>query len=480
MKPIRDIYAILGSGGIGLALAKELETRHKKIVLVDKDSAKVQTLKEQNLDAVQGDIGDENVLIELGCNKVDTAFIVSSDIEANKRALQFIKNTAPRVQIVVRAQGYEQKEEMEGMGADFVFVPSNVSLRSVATGIVQYIEKIASEKYAKDLKRSITEVGDGRLAVVIHDNPDPDAISSAMAMVEIAKSVGVKADIIYEGKIGHHENKAFVNLLDIDLNQPKEFKVSDYKKIALVECSVPGVNNRLPPGTKVSIVIDHHQTNTEDIKAEFVDIRPNIGATATIMTKYLKALEIPIRSELATALLHGIRVDTKDFMRNTDPADFIAAADLYPLADHDILGDIDTLSMSTETIDVLGEAIKNRQIKGSYLISNVGSIRDRDTLSQAADFLLSLEGVTTTIIFGLGEDHIYISGRSRDPRINLGKVMRDAYGDNMAGGHNELAGAQIPLGIFSGTKDKQTLLKLADDAVVKRFLSVVGIQVDTN
>jgi len=39
-----------------------------------------------------------------------------------------------------------------------------------------------------------------------------------------------------------------------------------------------------------------------------------------------------------------------------------------------------------------------------------------------------------------------------------------------------LAGAQIPLGVFSGTKDKQTLLKLAEEAVVKRFLTVVGMK----
>jgi len=54
LKPVKAIYAVLGSGGIGLALAKELETRTKNIILVDNDSAKVETLKEQNLNAVQG------------------------------------------------------------------------------------------------------------------------------------------------------------------------------------------------------------------------------------------------------------------------------------------------------------------------------------------------------------------------------------------------------------------------------------------
>jgi len=436
----------------------------------------VETLKEQNLNAMLGDIGDADVLAELDLRNIESIFIVSSDIEANKKALAFIKKAAPDVQVVARASNYQQKEEMEAAGADLVVLPSSLPLKAIASAIVQYIEKITSVKLAQELKKLIHAVGEGKLAIVVHDNPDPDAISSAMGLKEIASSVGVKAEILYRGKIGHHENKAFVNLLDIELDQSKDFKASDYKKIALIECSSPGVNNLLPQSTQVSIVIDHHQANVDEVKAEYVDIRPNIGATATIMTKYLQELEIPVKTELATALLYGIKVDTDDFRRNTDPADLTAAAYLSPLANHDILSRIETPSRAIEEIDVLGEAIKNRQIKGSYLISNVGTIRNRDALAQAADYLLTLEGITTTLVFGLGEDRIYISGRSRDDRVNIGKVMQDAFGEDKAGGHATLAGAQIPLGVFSGTKDKQTLLKLAEEAVVKRFLSVVGMQ----
>lgn len=480
MKPVKAIYAVLGSGGIGLALAKELETRTKNIILVDNDAAKVQTLKEQNLNAVQGNIGDTEILSSLDLQNIESVFIMSSDIEANKKALNFIRKKAPDVQIVTRVNTYQEKEEMEVAGADLVVLPSNLPIKAIASAIVQYIEKMKSVKLAQDLKKLINTVGEGKLAIIVHDNPDPDAISSAMGLKEIANSVGVKADILYRGVIGHHENKAFVNLLDIEMDQSKDFKASDYKKIALIESSAPGVNNLLPPGTRVSIVIDHHQANLEEVDAEYIDIRPNIGATATIMTKYLQELEIPIKTELATALLYGIKVDTNDFRRNTDPADMTAAAYLFPLANHDILNRIETPSKSTESIDILGEAIKNRQIKGSYLISNVGTIRDRDTLAQAADYMLTLEGITTTLVFGLSEDTIYISGRSRDDRINIGKILTDAFGADKAGGHATLGGAQIPLGVFSGTKDKQTLLKLAEEAVVKRFLTVIGMQKETS
>ncbi len=475
-KPVRATYAVLGSGGIGLALANELGTRDKNIILIDKDAAKVETLREQNLNALQGDIGEPDIFGKFDLRYIRSIFIMSSDINANKTALIHIKKVAPDVLTVTRAHDYQQKEELEAVGADLVVLPSKLPHKSIAIAIVQYIEKNTSVKLAKDLKKLISQVGDGKFAIIVHNNPDPDAISSAMGLKEIAGVVGVKAEIHYKGNIGHHENKAFINLLDIELDQSTDFKTSDYKKIAMIECSTPGVNNMLPPDTQVSIVIDHHQADIEEVKAEYVDIRPNIGATATIMTKYLQDLDIPIKTELATALLYGIKVDTDDFCRNTDPADLIAASYLYPLANHDILSRIEAPSRSIEEIEILGDAIKNREINGSYLLSNVGPIHNRDALAQAADYLLSLEGVTTTIVFGLGEDNIYISGRSRDARINIGKVMADAFGSDKGGGHSMLAGAQIPLGVLGGTKDKQTLMKLAEEVVVKRLLSVIGIQ----
>lgn len=475
-KKTRPRYAILGSGGIGLAVAKELENRGKSLVLVDKDKAKVETLKEQNLEAIPGDIGEEEVIDLLQIENLEAAFILSSDFKANKKALSFIRKISQDIPIVSRAFTSDEKEDLEAAGADLVVLPSKLPYKGIATAIVQYIERIASIRLAQELLKVIKTVGDGKLAIVVHDNPDPDAVSSAMALKEIARSIDVKADILYQGKIGHQENKAFINLLDIELNQPKEYNPADYKKVGLIEATVPGAYNLLPPNSKVNIIIDHHQVNHEVVGAEFVDTRPTIGATATIMTKYMHELEIPIKTELATALLYGIRVDTQDFRRNTDPADLMAAAFLYPLANHEILSRIETPSISASSLDVIGEAIKNRQIRGSFLISSAGAIHDRDSLAQAADYLLNLEGITTTLIFGLGEDRIYVSGRTRDIKVNIGRLMQAAFGEEYAGGHATLGGAQIPLGVFSSTKDKQALMRLAEEAVLKRFLAVIGME----
>jgi len=66
------------------------------------------------------------------------------------------------------------------------------------------------------------------------------------------------------------------------------------------------------------------------------------------------------------------------------------------------------------------------------------------------------------------------SGRSKDVRMNIGDAFGRAFGGiGSAGGHATMAAAQIQLGIFSGIKDKEAIIQLVEDAVSKRFLSVM-------
>lgn len=463
---------ILGSGSIGFAVAKELRELDKDLIIVDRDKQKVETLREEAYEAFEGDISDPDIFQHVNLKELTGILVLSSDNEANKTALKNISKLGmDDVYCVARASDAISLQEMDGLGADLVVMPSRLVARSVARSL----GRAESLRRGNRLSKWFKGVSGKDLAIVVHDNPDPDAIASALALQKIADSFDVRSSILYHGEIGHQENKAFVNLLGIDLNRMEEHDISDFDDIAMVDCAVPGANNILSSGMHLGIVIDHHPLGETEIDAEFIDIRPNVGASATILTKYLQELNIEIESELATALLYGIRTDTLDFRRNTDSADLSAAAFLYPLADHDILDQLERPSMSIETLDILGEAILNRQVIGSYLMTNVGVVRDRDTLPQAADYLLNLEGVSTSIVFGVSEERIFLSGRSNDIRINLGEVLKRAFGEEAAGGHANAAGAQIPLGVFSDIKDRQTLLRLVNEAVVKKFLNAIGV-----
>jgi nanoRNase/pAp phosphatase (c-di-AMP/oligoRNAs hydrolase) len=318
------------------------------------------------------------------------------------------------------------------------------------------------------------------LTIVCHNNPDPDCLASAFALGRIAVDAGIDEHrIVYSGEISHQQNRAFVNLLDIDLHPFDPTSVQDRPEgslLAFVDHSTPGANNRVPEGTQVDVVVDHHPA--DEIAGRFVDHRPAVGATATILAGYVQTLGIEVDAALATALLFAIRRETLGFLRGATPAEYRAAGDLHDHADLDLLRKLSSPAVSGATVDAIARAIHNRTVRGSILLSHVGRTSERDALPQSADYLATLEGVETAIVFGIVDDAIQLSARSTDSRIDVGDVLDDAFGDiGSAGGHREMAGGEIPLGIFADyTSEDDQMVSIIDRVVSARLFDALNIE----
>ncbi len=464
-------YAILGCGSVGHIVAEELTDEGKDVLILDRDESRVETLRDQDLNAQEQDISDPAVAEAVDGR--DVILILASDVEANKAAVAAIRSRNGDQFIVVRASDPVSEDELQELGADVVINPATV----IADSALRTLESGELEYKARQLTEVLSNT-EGRLAILTHDNPDPDSIASAVALQMVAEAYDVEADIIYRGDIGHQENRAFVNLLGIDLMPRNEAPPLDsYGAVALVDHMKSG-----DPAAEVDvdIFIDHYEPD-DGIDADFVDIRPNVSSTSTILTKYIQEFDLSPTEAVSTALLYGIRSETLDFKRDTTPADLTAAAYLYPFANHDTLEQVESPSMSPETLDVLAEAIQNREVQGSHLVSNAGFVRDRDALSQAASHLLNLEGITTAAVFGIADDKIYLSARSKDIRLNIGKVLQDAFsGIGEAGGHSTQGSVEIPLGLFTGIEssdsNRDTLLALTEEAVRRKLFQSIGIE----
>ena len=462
-------YAILGCGSVGHAVAEELVAEGKDVLILDRDEDRVEALRDQDLDARTADIV-ESAAAEAVADR-DVILILSPDVEANAAAVENIRGRSSDQFVVVRASDPVTADELTEKGADAVINPSAV----IADSALRALEQGELEYKAARLADVID--GSGSMAILAHRSPGPDSIASAVALQAIAESRDVDADIIYEGEIGHQENRAFVNLLGIELTPLSAADLDEYDTLALVDCAK--ATDPVVDGN-ADILIDHFEPEV-DYDATFTDIRPNVSSTSTILTKYVQEFDIGLSEEVATALLYGIRAETLDFKRDTTPADLTAAAYLYPFANHDTLEQVESPSMSPETLDVLAEAIRNREVKGSHLVSNAGFIRDRDALSQAAQHLLNLEGITTSAVFAIADDTIYLAARSKDIRMNIGNVLQDAFGDiGEAVGHSTDASAEIPLGIFTGLEitgdNRETLLQLTEEAVRTKLFAAMGVE----
>ncbi len=324
--------------------------------------------------------------------------------------------------------------------------------------------------------------GGEELLIVCHNNPDPDCLSSALALGHVAAEAGIDEQrILYSGEVSHQQNRTFVNLLNVDLQPFESAAVTDREPgslLAFVDHSVPGGNNRVPEGTPVDVVIDHHPA--EGVQGQFVDHREAVGATATILTEYVRDLELDVDDALATALLFAIRRETLGFLRGTTTAEYDAARYLHDLADRDLLRRLSNPSVTGATVDAIATAIDNRTVRGGVLITHVGRTSERDALPQAADYLATLEGVETAVVFGVVEDAIHCSARSTDARVHVGERLSAAFEDvGSAGGHREMAGGEIPLGIFADySRGEAGLIDIVEQVMTARLCAALGVAED--
>ena len=462
---------VLGAGPTALSLLDSLSDGRGDLAVVTDDSHRADALRDDGIGVTEADQTDADELVALNVSP-DTVIVTAEDPATNVRAARTANALFPDAFLLVytgKGATADQLESFERL-ADRVVDPDRVLTSWFKDAIGEDGTRV------RQLQRILRDV-DGELAVVTHDNPDPDAIASAVALAELAERAGCSATVCYYGAISHQENRAFVNLLEYDLENldPDDPDALDrFDGFALVDHSRPGVNDQLPEDLAIDIVIDHHPPRVP-IEGRFVDLRSGVGATSTLLVDYFRRFDVDIPGPIATGLLFGIRVDTRDFRREVSPEDFLAAAHLVERADMGVLQRIEDPSVTSETLSVVGRAISNREQEGSVLLSCVGRVTDRDALAQAADRLLDLEGVHATMVYGVMEGTIYASARARGADIDLGEALRDAFGQiGSAGGHADMAGAQITLGVLESVDDKEESLHEIVRAVVNnRFLDAV-------
>jgi nanoRNase/pAp phosphatase (c-di-AMP/oligoRNAs hydrolase) len=309
--------------------------------------------------------------------------------------------------------------------------------------------------------------------ILPHNDPDPDAIASAVALRHLlADHLGISGQIAYEGIIGRAENKALVRYLGRPLQRLKSSDLRQSLPIALVDTQPGAGNNALPSTSTAAIVFDHHPLREETAAARFVDVRPGLGSTSTIMTEYLQAAGIEPPSALATALFYGIKTDTLGLGRGASPADAAAYFYLQPLIDVDALVDIERAQLPADYFKRLDAALQAAQVYDDVVVSDVGPITRPDMAAEMADLLLRLEGAHWAICIGHYRGELILAVRTRSRRGGAGRLARDiAGGRGTAGGHGAMAGGQIPL---NGAEPQQVTQQL-----IRRALDLLKIAPET-
>jgi nanoRNase/pAp phosphatase (c-di-AMP/oligoRNAs hydrolase)/DNA-binding XRE family transcriptional regulator len=289
--------------------------------------------------------------------------------------------------------------------------------------------------------------GLSRLLILPHNDPDPDAIAGAVALrYLLAQGLNIEGRIAYQGIIGRAENKALVRYLGHPLRRLKDSDLHRADAVALIDTQPGAGNNPLPPGRSPTIVIDHHPWREETAAAAFAEVRPDIGATSTILTDYLKTTGIEPTPPLATALFYGIKTDTMGLGRGASASDTAAYFYLQPRIDVDALVEIERAQVPAEYFRSFDIALRAARVYDDVVIAYIGQMDYPDLVAEMADLLLRLEGTRWVICMGAYQGELVLSVRTRGRRSGAGRLAQGIVESRgTAGGHGAMAGGHLQL-----------------------------------
>lgn len=328
------------------------------------------------------------------------------------------------------------------------------------------------ERPAFDLPRALQGVAGRRSALIYtHDNPDPDSLAAALGLGRLLEhELGTPITVAHGGIVGRAQNRAMVENLKMSLKPVEAIEPDAFDLIALVDSQPETGNNSLPPGHRIDVVIDHHPARASSGRAPWCDIRPELGATSTIVFEYLRQRQVTIDAALATAFFFALRTETRDLGREATEAERQAYLGLVPLVDHTLLYRMTHPKVPREHFAALDRALRSAQVFGDIVAVNLGTLSYPDLVAEIADLLLSYDGARFVICIGQYGGSAYLSLRTEASEARAGSVMRTVVGgDGAAGGHGTMAGARL----FAPVVSDQALADTARE-MVRRLLDVLG------
>jgi nanoRNase/pAp phosphatase (c-di-AMP/oligoRNAs hydrolase) len=303
---------------------------------------------------------------------------------------------------------------------------------------------------AKKLEKLRDLVGQGPVLILTHDSPDPDALASGKALAFLFKTAWkIDSRLKYSGLVARAENQAMLNLLTPQwehINGALELK--SYSAVALVDTQPSSGNNSLPEKYTPHIVIDHHQPLQQALKeVPFVDVRPRIGATTSMVFQYLTAAKLEPDPALATAMFYGLQTDTRGLARGASSVDEKVYMRLLRLLDRKKLIQVEQAGLSREYFRAFNQGLLATRVFGKAVYAYLGEMHRPDFPAEMADILIRLESARVAMCMGYHGDTMYLSLRTEPlSEQDAGLyAQRLVIGLGKAGGHGTMAGGQIRL-----------------------------------
>jgi len=422
-RKINDYFNALGG-----VIRKYESDKYLFILAMDK----LDSLKESKFEIMDilGKIDMGNIPVTLSIGIGFNGASLNQSMEYARGALDLALGRGGN-QVVIK----ESEEQYTFIGGDGNEVSQNsrVKARVKASGLVELIMS------APDVM------------LMGHKNPDLDSLGSAAGVFAIASFYGKPCHIVLN-RVTTGISPLYNRLMedskykDAFIDGEAALKAIKRKTLLIVldtcrqsicECS------ELVDKAKKLVVFDHHRKSRDHIENYALTYHdPGASSTSELVTEMMMYMNkgIKLTKTEAEGLLAGITVDTKNFAFKTGVKTFEAAAYLKR-------NGADTISVrrlfqsSFEDYAAKAEVVKNAKIFNDNMAISVLKKPVENPvvlIAQAADEMLSIEGIEVSYVLYAAGDNVHISARSLG-KINVQKLMEKLGG----GGHQTGAAANL-------------------------------------
>ncbi len=358
------------------------------------------------------------------------------------------------------------------LGADAL--PQHACLRRaglrslIRDDVDQELELLQNLRRVVDI-RALLE-GRSKIAILLQPDPDPDGIACGFALRALLGRKSSTCPLVTFGAVKRPENLAMLAALGIEVRTVAPADLEECDGLVLVDVQPAVFGDDMPARLRsVDVVIDHHPERA-GYDAVIRDIRPGYGATATILTGYVRSAGMELRPKLATALIYGVKTDTQLLGRETSRQDVAAFAFLHQWHSPALLRRIERPALPLDGLQALGRALARTSVDDGIHLLVLGRVRE-DVIPQVADLGLQADGAEWSIAAGIVGSDLVFSVRNVGYVRAAGEAVRAVVeGLGVGGGHRSMAKGIIPLKAFRktyGRADRKTIRSALLEAFVK-------------
>lgn len=297
-----------------------------------------------------------------------------------------------------------------------------------------------------------------KIVVVTHENPDGDAIGSALGLGEVLKKFGHDINVIVPNAYPDFLKwfSSEINVVIYERKRSLASRLLDESDILIcVDFNEPKrtarLRKKLTEYSKTKILIDHHPNPT--YFCDYTVSEPQYSSTAELVFDVVNRINIDhcITHDAAEALFTGIMTDTGSFSHNISrPNTFLVVARLmeYEIKTEKIHAAV-YHTFSEHRMKLLGHSLDKMEVFPEYRSAVIWLSLDElekykfqpGDIEGFVNYPLSINNIVFSALFMEKKDHVKASFRSKGD-FPANEFAREHFS---GGGHRNAAGGETRL-----------------------------------